>query len=113
MNIQPAASSDIWPSLPWCGECQDERPRTVTITRSDGSEVAALCSPCITHVLSSLLLCGICRRKTSQLLSGIRIGGVATATSTPMACLRVCRAGARQDTPTEDESTVGESPLWW
>ena len=34
MNTQPPASSEIRASLPGCGE-RDERPPTVTITRSD------------------------------------------------------------------------------
>ena len=56
MNTQPPASSEIRASLPGCGECEDERPPTVTITRSDGSEAAAFCSRCSPQVLSSLNL---------------------------------------------------------
>ena len=56
MNTQPPASSEIRASLPGCGEFEDERPPTVTITRSDGSEAVALCSRCSPQVLSSLNL---------------------------------------------------------
>jgi hypothetical protein len=33
-------------NLPWCGECEDPRSRTITVTLSDGSEAAAFCSRC-------------------------------------------------------------------
>ncbi|MCK0517317.1 helix-turn-helix domain-containing protein [Williamsia sp. DF01-3] len=32
--------------LPWCGECEDERSRTITVTRTDGSDAAAFCPRC-------------------------------------------------------------------
>jgi hypothetical protein len=44
----PHASSDVdlATRLPWCGECEDERSRTVTIIRSDGTDSAAFCPRC-------------------------------------------------------------------
>ena len=56
MNTQLLASSEIRANLPWCGECEDKRPPTGTITRLDGSEAAAFCSRCSLQVLSSLNL---------------------------------------------------------
>jgi hypothetical protein len=55
MNTQSPASSEIRASLPWCGQCEGERPPTVTITRSDGSEAAAFCLRCSPQLLSSLV----------------------------------------------------------
>ena len=54
MNTQPPASSEIRASLPGCGEFEDERPLTVTITRSDGSEAAAFC--CAPQSSSALIV---------------------------------------------------------
>jgi hypothetical protein len=45
--------------LPWCGECEDERSRTITVTRSDGSDAAAFCPRC-SHQTSQL------RRRSSE-----------------------------------------------
>jgi hypothetical protein len=33
-------------ALPWCGECEDERSRTITMAMPDGSEAAAFCPRC-------------------------------------------------------------------
>jgi hypothetical protein len=33
-------------STPWCGECEDERSRTITVTLPDGTEAAAFCPQC-------------------------------------------------------------------
>ncbi|MBA4023877.1 MAG: DNA-binding protein [Gordonia sp.] len=33
-------------TLPWCGECGDERSRTITVVQPDGSEAAAFCPKC-------------------------------------------------------------------
>lgn len=33
-------------SAPWCGECEDEQSRTITLTRPDGTEAAAFCPRC-------------------------------------------------------------------
>ncbi|MGI6797937.1 helix-turn-helix domain-containing protein [Gordonia sihwensis] len=32
--------------LPWCGECEDERSRTITIYRENGTEAATFCPKC-------------------------------------------------------------------
>lgn len=56
MNIQPAASSEIRVSLPWCAECADERAADRDITWSDGSEAPAFCSRRTPQELSSLNL---------------------------------------------------------
>ncbi|WP_020108303.1 helix-turn-helix domain-containing protein [Nocardia sp. 348MFTsu5.1] len=34
------------PLLPWCGECEDDRSRTITIQQPDGSDAAAFCPRC-------------------------------------------------------------------
>ena len=31
---------------PWCGECEDEQSRTITVTLPDGTEAAAFCPSC-------------------------------------------------------------------
>ena len=31
---------------PWCGECEDEQSRTITVTLPDGTEAAAFCPRC-------------------------------------------------------------------
>jgi hypothetical protein len=31
---------------PWCGECEDEQFRTITVTPPDGTEAAAFCPRC-------------------------------------------------------------------
>jgi hypothetical protein len=33
-------------NTPWCGECEDEQSRTITITLPDGTEAAAFCPRC-------------------------------------------------------------------
>lgn len=43
---EPAMSSGSNARPPWCGECEDEQSRTITITTSDGSEAAAFCPRC-------------------------------------------------------------------
>jgi hypothetical protein len=30
----------------WCGECEDDRSRTITVTQPDGSESAMFCPRC-------------------------------------------------------------------
>jgi Helix-turn-helix domain len=32
--------------VPWCGECEDETSRTITVTQSDGTESALFCPRC-------------------------------------------------------------------
>ena len=34
------------PTIAWCGECEDERSRTITIAMPDGTEAAAFCPRC-------------------------------------------------------------------
>ena len=34
------------PTIPWCGQCEDERSRTITIDTPDGTEAAAFCPRC-------------------------------------------------------------------
>ena len=34
------------PPVKWCGECEDERSRTITVTLSDGTEAAEFCPRC-------------------------------------------------------------------
>jgi hypothetical protein len=34
------------PTITWCGECEDERSRTITIAMPDGTEAAAFCPRC-------------------------------------------------------------------
>jgi hypothetical protein len=34
------------PTVEWCGECEDERSRTITVTLSDGTEAAEFCPRC-------------------------------------------------------------------
>jgi hypothetical protein len=34
------------PTVEWCGECEDERSRTITVTLSDGTEAADFCPRC-------------------------------------------------------------------
>jgi hypothetical protein len=34
------------PTIAWCGQCEDERSRTVTIAMPDGTEAAAFCPRC-------------------------------------------------------------------
>jgi len=34
------------PTIPWCGQCEDERSRTITIDMPDGTEAAAFCPRC-------------------------------------------------------------------
>ncbi|MCU1699428.1 MAG: hypothetical protein JWR34_5491 [Mycobacterium sp.] len=34
------------PTIAWCGECEDERSRTVTIAMPNGTEAAAFCTRC-------------------------------------------------------------------
>jgi Helix-turn-helix domain len=33
-------------SVPWCGECEDSRSRTISVTLPDGTEAAQLCPQC-------------------------------------------------------------------
>lgn len=33
-------------AVPWCGECEDARSRTITVTMPDGTEAAAFCPRC-------------------------------------------------------------------
>lgn len=37
--------------IPWCGECEDDQSRTITITRPDGTEAAAFCPRCSPQML--------------------------------------------------------------
>jgi hypothetical protein len=41
---RPAASRPN--PVSWCGECEDERSRTITITRPDGTDSAMFCPRC-------------------------------------------------------------------
>jgi hypothetical protein len=41
----PPSTSDRR-GLPWCGECEDDQSRTITITLPDGTEAAAFCPRC-------------------------------------------------------------------
>jgi Helix-turn-helix domain len=41
----PPARSCL-PTIAWCGECEDERSRTITIDMPDGTEAAAFCPRC-------------------------------------------------------------------
>ena len=34
------------PTIAWCGQCEDERSRTITIAMPDGTEAAAFCPRC-------------------------------------------------------------------
>jgi hypothetical protein len=40
------APAESRPTVAWCGECEDERSRTITVTLPDGTEAAALCPRC-------------------------------------------------------------------
>lgn len=49
--------NDAWPvpdppmtAVPWCGECEDEHSRTITVTNSDGTEAARFCPQCSPQV---------------------------------------------------------------
>ena len=44
----PPAPRSCPPTIAWCGECEDERSRTITITIAmpDGTEAAAFCPRC-------------------------------------------------------------------
>jgi hypothetical protein len=39
-------SASLRRSTPWCGECEDEQSRTITVTLPDGTEAAAFCPRC-------------------------------------------------------------------
>ena len=41
---RPRSGYNVRP--PWCGECEDEQSRTITIMTSDGSEAAVFCPRC-------------------------------------------------------------------
>ena len=86
MNTQPPASSEDPGQAPLCGECEDERPPTVTITRSDLSEAAAFCLLCSAQVLSSL------NRTEKTNMDLLTIEEVAELTRLPVATLRWYRA---------------------
>ncbi len=34
------------PTIPWCGQCEDEQSRTITIETPNGTEAAAFCPRC-------------------------------------------------------------------
>ena len=40
------ASGPLRRGMPWCGECEDDQSRTITITLPDGTEAAAFCPRC-------------------------------------------------------------------
>ena len=42
----PDAPAGSRPTVAWCGECEDERSRTITVTLPDGTEAAAFCPRC-------------------------------------------------------------------
>lgn len=42
----PDAAPSNHPLPAWCGECEDERSRTITIALPDGTEAAAFCPQC-------------------------------------------------------------------
>jgi len=42
----PDAIAGSRPSVKWCGECEDEQSRTITVTLPDGTEAAAFCPRC-------------------------------------------------------------------
>lgn len=37
-------------NVPWCGECEDARSRTITVTELDGTEAAKFCPQCSPQV---------------------------------------------------------------
>lgn len=39
-------SSSLRRGMPWCGECEDDQSRTITITLPNGTEAAAFCPRC-------------------------------------------------------------------
>ena len=39
-------STSLRRRTPWCGECEDEQSRTITVTLPDGTEAAAFCPRC-------------------------------------------------------------------
>jgi Helix-turn-helix domain len=39
-------STSLRRGMPWCGECEDDQSRTITITLPDGTEAAAFCPRC-------------------------------------------------------------------
>ena len=42
----PSAPRSCPPTIAWCGGCEDERSRTITIDMPDGTEAAAFCPRC-------------------------------------------------------------------
>jgi Helix-turn-helix domain len=42
----PDAIAGPRPTVKWCGDCEDERSRTITVTLSDGTEAAEFCPRC-------------------------------------------------------------------
>lgn len=42
----PDAPAGSCPTVEWCGECEDERSRTITVTLPDGTEAAGFCPRC-------------------------------------------------------------------
>ena len=40
------APAESRPTVAWCGECEDERSRTITVTLPDGTEAAGFCPRC-------------------------------------------------------------------
>src|SRR5882757_7605495 len=42
----PDAIAGSRPSVKWCGECEDEQSRTITVTLPDGTEAEAFCPRC-------------------------------------------------------------------
>ena len=42
----PDAPAGSCPTVAWCGECEDERSRTITVTLPDGTEAAGFCPRC-------------------------------------------------------------------
>jgi len=45
-QLPAAPSSSLRRKTPWCGECEDDQSRTITVTLPNGTEVAAFCPRC-------------------------------------------------------------------
>jgi hypothetical protein len=44
--LRTPPSPSLRRKTPWCGECEDEQSRTITVTLPDGTEAAAFCPRC-------------------------------------------------------------------
>jgi len=45
-DLPRAPTRSCPPTIAWCGQCEDERSRTITIGMPDGTEAAAFCPRC-------------------------------------------------------------------